>query len=194
MPFKNPHPLYSVWQGMKRRCYNPNCKMYYRYGGRGITVCDEWKTDFSQFVKDMGDRPAKHTIERIDNNLGYFPTNCRWVTRQEQQLNLERTHRFMIEGEMILPCVVAKQTGQKMEIILKRIRRGESLERIKSAEKLVRYGLDTGGGKASGQKRKEKTHCKNGHEFTPDNTLVTKEGWRACRRCHADRELRRKKR
>lgn len=193
MPFKNPHPLYSVWQGMKRRCYNPNCKMYYRYGGRGITVCDEWKTDFSQFVKDMGDRPTKHTIERIDNNLGYFPTNCRWVTRQEQQLNLERTHRFMVEGEMILPCVVAKQTGQKMEVILKRIRRGESLERIKSAEKLVRYGFNTGGGKASGQKRKERTHCKNGHEFTPDNTLITKEGWRACRRCHADRELRRKR-
>jgi len=193
MPFKSPNPLYSVWQGIKRRCYNTKAKMYYRYGGRGITVCDRWLNDFHTFVSDMGERPHGYTIERNDNNLGYSPDNCRWASRQEQQLNLERTHRFMVEGQLLIPAIISRKTGQKAEHIVERIRRGETLDRIMSSDRLIRYGLDTGAGKISGEKRRARTHCKNGHEFTEANTLITKEGWRSCRRCHADREAMKRK-
>lgn len=73
---------YSVWLNMKNRCNDPNNKSYKDYGGRGINVCDEWMKSFSQFYKDMGKRPSpKHEIDREDNNKGYEPNNCRWVTR-----------------------------------------------------------------------------------------------------------------
>ena len=71
MPFKNPHPLYQIWQGMKARCLNPNNPHYANYGGRGIKICDEWINNFNQFVADMKDRPCGYSIDRIDNNGNY---------------------------------------------------------------------------------------------------------------------------
>lgn len=80
----------SVWQDMKQRCYNPNCNGYNNYGGRGITVCDEWRNNFMQFMEDMGPRPTdNHELDRIDNNGNYEPSNCGWATKLEQQLNRE---------------------------------------------------------------------------------------------------------
>lgn len=81
------HPLYTTWQGMKDRCYNPNHQHYDRYGGRGITVCDRWRDSFQAFVADMGDKPEGHTLDRVNNDGNYSPENCRWATHSRQALN-----------------------------------------------------------------------------------------------------------
>lgn len=85
-------PEYHVWAGMKKRCYNQNDAEFKNYGARGITVCDEWKNDFAQFLQDVGRRPRPSlTIERIDNNKSYERGNVTWATRADQVRNTRRT-------------------------------------------------------------------------------------------------------
>lgn len=85
---KYKHPLYFTWDNMIARCYRKTCPKYKHYGARGISVCDAWRNDFWQFVKDMGDKPTPlHSIDRIDNNGHYTHTNCRWATQLTQQNN-----------------------------------------------------------------------------------------------------------
>ena len=82
------HPLYKTWEGMKNRCLNPNYPEFHYYGGRGITVCPEWRSSFWQFVADMGPKPSsKHSIDRVNPNGDYEPNNCRWATSIEQANN-----------------------------------------------------------------------------------------------------------
>jgi len=84
---------YSCWSAMKQRCLNQNNKFYYNYGGRGISVCDRWKDSFENFLADMGKRPKGKTLDRINNNENYEPSNCRWATRKEQSANRRNTKR-----------------------------------------------------------------------------------------------------
>lgn len=81
-------PEYKAWFEMKRRCYNKNRKGYKNYGGRGIKVCDRWLESFENFYEDMGDRPSpNHSLDRIDVNGNYEPSNCKWSDRTEQNYN-----------------------------------------------------------------------------------------------------------
>lgn len=78
---------YNAWMGMRVRCRDKNYHAYHRYGGRGITICKEWES-FEAFHKDMGDAPFKNAqLDRIDNDKGYSPENCRWVTPKENSNN-----------------------------------------------------------------------------------------------------------
>ena len=81
------HPLYGTWRQMKRRCYDKKEIGYANYGGRGIRVCGRWLESFAHFLSDMGERPEKMDLDRIDNDGDYGPDNCRWSTRSENLRN-----------------------------------------------------------------------------------------------------------
>ncbi|WTW93672.1 hypothetical protein OG216_09905 [Streptomycetaceae bacterium NBC_01309] len=79
---------YEIWSSIIKRCENPNYHAYPNYGGRGITICPEWRADFAVFLRDVGYRPSKElSIDRIDNNGNYEPGNVRWATAKEQVAN-----------------------------------------------------------------------------------------------------------
>ena len=90
--------IYNIWCGMKRRCYHTNCNTYSNYGARGITVCDEWKNDFKSFYDWSMENGYSDdlTIDRIDNDGNYEPSNCRWITRKEQTRNRSITKTIPI--------------------------------------------------------------------------------------------------
>lgn len=91
---------YSAYLAMIRRCENANYENFHRYGGRGIKVCQKWRTSFQAFLSDMGKRPSeKHRIERKDNDAGYCPENCVWATHKEQMRNTSANRLVTISGE-----------------------------------------------------------------------------------------------
>jgi len=115
---------FRIWQGMKARCLNPNHMFYLRYGGRGITICREWLDSFEAFYADMGPRPHDTTLDRIDNDRGYSPENCRWATR-EQQHNNKASSRLITVGSATLTITQwSKASGISRHTISRRLRNG----------------------------------------------------------------------
>ena len=91
---KSKTPEFRTWAAMINRCTNKGGNDYHYYGGRGIQVCQRWLDSFEMFLADMGEKPTpKHTIERVNNNGNYEPSNCKWATRLEQGQNTRRSRR-----------------------------------------------------------------------------------------------------
>jgi hypothetical protein len=187
MPFKNQHPLYSVWKGMIARCYVTSNHAYKDYGGRGIIVCERWRVKgqgFQNFLTDMGGRPEKTSLDRIDNNGNYEPLNCKWSTQKEQMRNRRVNVYVTIEGIKYLACELAEKYGFKTDTIIMRSKFCNTFaEVVDKKRRIFTAGLALGG-KASGAKKKALTHCPSGHEYSHENTTFSKEGWRRCKECH----------
>lgn len=119
------HPLYNTWRAMTQRCHNPAHHAYDRYGGRGITVCEEWRRSFPAFVAGVGDRPsARHTLDRIDNDRGYEPGNVRWATRREQQRNMRSNALLTFDGETRPLAEWMERLGVSEGVYRGRVRKG----------------------------------------------------------------------
>lgn len=90
---------YQAWRAAKSRCLDPKNPSFPRYGGRGVTMDEAWASSFHQFLADMGTRPPDSTLDRIDNDSGYKPGNCRWVTMKVQQNNRSDNRLVTLDGK-----------------------------------------------------------------------------------------------
>lgn len=125
-------PEYKSWENMITRCGNPNTPYYKHYGGRGIKVCRRWK-DYSNFLTDMGRKPSvSYELERIDNNKGYSPSNCRWATRKEQMANRRITRHITVKGITKTMMEWSLVTGVGCKTIEYRMNAGWSEDRLLS--------------------------------------------------------------
>lgn len=102
--------IFGCWDAMIQRCINVSNKHYHNYGGRGITVCDRW-LKFENFYADMGDRPKGMSLERIDNNKGYSPENCKWATQKEQMRNTRQNRILKYRGREQCLTAWAEELG-----------------------------------------------------------------------------------
>lgn len=116
---------YKIWAGIKQRCLDPGNPSFANYGGRGITICSEWSDSFERFFADVGPAPSrKHTIERVQNNIGYRPGNVVWATRVVQANNTRRNRRLTIGGETLTMSQWARRAGIAPHALLHRLSRG----------------------------------------------------------------------
>lgn len=121
--------IYHAWLGILSRCYNSNNSEYLRYGGRGITVCERWKTSVEIFKLDMGPKPTSaHSIERINNDGHYCPENCKWATILEQASNRCSNHFITAKGKTQTIAAWTRELGYADSTITERIRRGRTPE------------------------------------------------------------------
>ena len=115
-------PEWGIWNQMIQRCTNPKNQAFKDYGGRGITVCDKWRNNFMTFSKDMGKRPSKNlTIERINNNKGYSPDNCKWETRKKQANNTRGNQNITIQGWTLTMTQWAQFAGKVVGTVWSRL-------------------------------------------------------------------------
>ena len=119
---------YGSWKGIIQRCCNPKSPAHHKYGGRGITVCERWRS-FKAFYEDMGPRPSPlHSIERINNNGNYELGNCRWATRREQSRNTRQNVMLVFSGRTQCIAAWAEERGMKPKTLCRRLKCGWPVE------------------------------------------------------------------
>ena len=108
---------YNTWSHIRQKCYNQKNKKFYRYGARGIKVCDRWNSvdnGYENFIADMGKAPSSdHSIERVDNDGDYCPENCIWATRKIQAMNTQRSLKFEWKGKLMTLPQIAQEEGKR---------------------------------------------------------------------------------
>lgn len=120
---------YKTWRSMKERCLLENNNSFYRYGERGIKICEEWEKSFDSFYMDMGDPPFGYTLDRIDNNLGYNKINCKWSTRKEQANNTSRNRNITFNDKTQSAKAWSEEYNIGYCTFLYRIKNGWSIEK-----------------------------------------------------------------
>ncbi len=137
---------YNAYLNMLYRCYNIKNHAYHSYGGRGITVCQDWIDSFENFIRDMGPKPIpltsaradEYSLDRIDNNIGYHPANCRWATRLEQCRNRRHGISFTIDGITRSLGQWALLYGKQGSGLMVLVRRGVPFEDALTAPRIQR--------------------------------------------------------
>lgn len=118
------NPMPGIWLMMVRRCHDPASASYYKYGARGIVVCERWRQSLNAFVEDVGPRPSpRHTLDRKDVNGNYEPGNVRWATPKEQARNTRRNRLIEVDGRTQTLAAWAEECGVARELIRDRIDR-----------------------------------------------------------------------
>lgn len=123
---------FNIWVNMRQRCYNESNPSYKNYGLRGIKVCDSWKNSYESFISDIGKVPSsKYTLDRIDSNGNYEPSNCRWTTMKEQQNNRTNNARFEYNGASKTVAQWSEELGFTYNRMYKLLRiHGKTIEDI----------------------------------------------------------------
>lgn len=122
--------IYNIWRSMRQRCNNPNCKNFHNYGGKGITVCDEWKNSFEAFCEWAMKSGYEEglTIDRIETDGNYEPGNCRWTSQKVQQNNRSNNRKICVNGTCHTLGEWSEITGLKISTIWARLQSGWSDE------------------------------------------------------------------
>lgn len=126
---KNRTPTYKSWSDMRTRCNNPKAVCYSSYGGRGIAHCERWEK-FENFLADMGVKPENKTLDRIDVNGNYEPSNCRWATVEEQAANRQATVHIEYNGIKYSLSSFARHVNLSQSGVRLRLDKGWTPERI----------------------------------------------------------------
>ena len=129
--------IYNSWRSMKTRCLNKNNYHYKNWGGRGITICEEW-LKFENFYKDMGEMPESKTLDRIDNDLGYCKKNCKWSTNKEQCNNRRNNILLTYQEKTMTASQWAKELKIKLSTIYCRIHKNWDIKKVLLVKKYKR--------------------------------------------------------
>lgn len=145
-------PEFRAWKSMIYRCSNPRCKEFNCYGGRGVSVCQEWIESFENFFEHIGSRPSpRHSVDRIDVNGNYAPGNVRWATSREQNNNRRNTRTVFYQGELRPLAETVRLAGSVIHIEAAHIRLkwGWNTERVLETPRLHESGHSKAKQKAS---------------------------------------------
>jgi len=139
---KSRSKIYAAWVAIINRCYNKKYYAFHRYGGRGIFMCDKWRLSFESFYIDMGDPPTvNHSIDRIDNNKGYYKENCRWATKKQQALNTSVVKIQVLDGVEMGKREASIKIGIGIKCFDNNIKKGLNCQEISFLSKINKTKL-----------------------------------------------------